>query len=198
MKKGKTHLWIKINRGIVNSTRDIYLCAIYILPSNSPYYTEEIFQELQKEIIHFQSLGLILICGDLNARTGKEKDYIEVDGNKHIFGQISPVPAHAIPQTQRQSFDNIINKNGRQVLQICKSLGLYIANGRTRGDSLGRMTYSSVLGNSVVDYTITDIDPEDINAFVVSPQLPFSDHCQTTLYLNKSTKYSFVQESETS
>ena len=29
VKKGKTHLWIKINRGIVNSTRDIYMCNLY-------------------------------------------------------------------------------------------------------------------------------------------------------------------------
>ena len=74
------------------------------------------------------------------------------------------------------------------VLQLCKSLSLYIVNGRTRGDSLGRFTYCSVLGSSVVDYAITDMNPGHINAFTVLPQLHLSDHSPTVLYLKKSTK----------
>ena len=47
-------------------------------------------------------------------------------------------------------------------------------------------TYCSVLGNSVIDYAITDICPESINAFTVLPQRPISDHDQITLYLKKA------------
>lgn len=83
----------------------------------------------------------------------------------------------------------MVNKIGKQVLQMCKGLGLYIVNGRIRGDSLGRFTYCSVLGSSVVDYSITDIEPGYINAFVVLPQLPISDHSQTILYLKKSVTH---------
>ena len=43
-----------------------------------------------------------------------------------------------------------------------------------------------MLGSSVVDYAITDMDPEHINAFSVMPQTPLSDHSQVTLYLNKT------------
>jgi hypothetical protein len=32
-------------------------------------------------------------------------------------------------------------------------------NGRIPGDSLGRFMFSSALGNSAVDYVITDMDP---------------------------------------
>lgn len=35
----------------------------------------------------------------------------------------------------RESYDSIVNNNGKQVLQLCKSLGLYIVNGKTKGDS---------------------------------------------------------------
>ena len=43
-----------------------------------------------------------------------------------------------------------------------------------------------MLGSSVVDYAITDMDPENINAFIVMPQTPLSDHSQVPLYLNKT------------
>ncbi len=88
--------------------------------------------------------------------------------------------------TPRNSYDSLVNTSGQQVLKLCKGLGLHIINGRTRGDSLGRFTYCSRLGASVVDYSITDIDPNFINAFIVRPQLPISDHCQTVLYLKQS------------
>ncbi len=51
-------------------------------------------------------------------------------------------------------------------------MGLYIVNGRTKGDSLGRLTYCSYLGSSTVDYAITDLDQSQINYFTVMPQLP--------------------------
>ena len=51
----------------------------------------------------------------------------------------------------------MVNKTGKQMVQMCKGLGLYIVNGRIREDSLGRLTQCSVLGSSVADYAITDI-----------------------------------------
>lgn len=55
---------------------------------------------------------------------------------------------------------------------------------------MGRFTYSSVLGDSVLDCSITDIPSEHINAFTVIPQLALSDYCQITLYLKKNKKKS--------
>ena len=43
-----------------------------------------------------------------------------------------------------------------------------------------------MLGSSVVDYAITDIEPQYINAFTVCLQQPLSDHSQITLFLKKS------------
>lgn len=54
----------------------------------------------------------------------------------------------------------IVNKNVEQVLQLSKSLGLYIINGRMKGDSLGRFTFCFAVGNSVVNYDITDMGQE--------------------------------------
>ncbi len=49
--------------------------------------------------------------------------------------------------------------------------------------SLHCYTFNSFLGNSTVDYLITDIDQVHLRAFTVSPQTPLSDHCNITLYL---------------
>ncbi len=76
-----------------------------------------------------------------------------------------------------------MNAHRRQLLQLCRGLALYIINGRLRGDSLGRYTYSSALGDSTVDYTITDLDLSSLRAFTVKPLKPFSDISQTFLRL---------------
>ena len=125
VKKGINYIWIKIHSNILENNRDVYLCAIYIPPSNSPYYAEEVFEELLPST---KSLGSVLICRDLNARTGREPDFINYEGNKHIFKH--PPLYQTCINTQRQSYDSIVNKTGAQVLQMCKDLGLYIVNGR--------------------------------------------------------------------
>lgn len=150
-KKGTTHIWLKLKREIVTSDQDIYLCAIYIPPTDSPYYCGDYFQTLQSEILHFQSMGSVLPMGDMNARTGKEVDYIDSMGDKYLYN--TEIPRHKFLNT-RQSYDCMVNSNGKQVLQLCKGLGLYIVNGRTKDDSLGRFTYCSSIGSSTVDYTI--------------------------------------------
>ena len=78
--------------------------------------------------------------------------------------------------SRRKNFDPSTNRNGKDLLQLCRSLGLYIANGRLRGDSLGRFTFCSPLGNSTVDYMVTNIDPFSIRSFTVKPLTPLSDH----------------------
>ena len=63
---------------------------------------------------------------------------------------------------------------------------MYIVNGRLRGDSYGRYTYSSSLGSSTVDDFITDLNPESLRAFIVSSRTLLSDHRKITLYLNRA------------
>ncbi len=87
IKKEETHIWIKIDNQLNQTTKDIFLCALYIPPSESPYYNENIFETLHSEINHFQAQGSVLVCGDLNARTGSLPDYTTDSGNNYIFGQ---------------------------------------------------------------------------------------------------------------
>ena len=64
-------------------------------------------------------------------------------------------------------------------------LGMYIVNGRLRGDSYGRYTYSSSLGSSTVDYFITELNPESLRAFSQSTDT-LLNHSKITLYLNRA------------
>lgn len=47
---GKNNIWLKIQKDIVSTDRHIFLCATYIPPTESPYYSEETFSILQEEI----------------------------------------------------------------------------------------------------------------------------------------------------
>ena len=184
IKKEESHIWFKINKHLTQTTKDVFLCALYIPPSESPYYNEDIFESLHSQINHFQAQGSVLICGDLNARTGSLPDYTTENGNNHIFGQSFPQNIVNFP---RNNTDDQVNKNGKLLMELCRSLGLYLVNGRVRGDSLGRYTYSSFHGCSTVDYMITDLDPFSFRAFTVKPLTPLSDHSQVTVYLKRTT-----------
>ena len=72
------------------------------------------------------------------------------------------------------------------MLQLCQTLGLYVVNGWLQGDSFGLYTHSSSLGNSTIDYSITDLDPFCLRAFTVSPLTPLSDHSKITLCIRKT------------
>ena len=95
IQKGEFSIWLKINKEAVSTDKDVFMCAAYIPPSESPYHNESSFSILEDEISRYQSQGNVLICGDLNARTGTEPDLIHTKGDKHIPGQINiPPPSH--------------------------------------------------------------------------------------------------------
>ncbi len=127
----------------------------------------------------------MLICGDLNARTGLQPDFTDTQGSKYINNKLTVIN-NTFSHIHRNNHDHTVNKNGKDLLQLCRSLGLYIINGRLRGDTLGRFTFCSPLGNSTVDYMITDINPSSLRSFTVRELTPLSDHSQITVYLKKT------------
>ena len=73
------------------------------------------------------------------------------------------------------------------LLDICKTCDLRILNGRTTGDSFGKITYHSPKGISTVDYFI--VNHEILNLaenLVVKEPTVFSDHSQLICWLNIS------------
>jgi len=100
-KIGKSSIWLEVKSVIPLS--NLYLCAIYIPPHDSPYYEEQSFPTLQADILHFQSRGNVLICGDFNARTGREIDYVNIVDNDHVLNNTTFHPS--LNMTQRNSYD---------------------------------------------------------------------------------------------
>ena len=182
IKIGPFFIWLEINKSLTSTEKNVFLCATYIPPIESPYFKEDMFSTLEEDITHFQASGQIIVCGDLNARTGQVADTLNPQGDKHLPG-IGNIPSPLRPP--RLNYDKATNNHGAELLQLCRSLGLYIVNGRFRGDSYGRYTHGSSKGNSTVDYFITDINVESLRAFTVSQLTPLSDHSKITVYLNR-------------
>ncbi len=68
VQQGKNHIWLKLDKSFGILDKDLFICGIYIPPSDSPYYDDEVFYTLMEEINQYQTLGKICLCGDLNAR----------------------------------------------------------------------------------------------------------------------------------
>ena len=68
--------------------KDIFLCFAYIAPQSSPFLLKEninIIESIEHDIVNiYSSKGDIILSGDLNARLGKENDYIPLDSASHI------------------------------------------------------------------------------------------------------------------
>ena len=73
--------------------------------------------------------------------------------------------------------DLICNGFGKRMLHMCKSLGLRILNGRTRGDHSGSITFFSSRGFSVNDYCLINRQYlNDVISFTVCDFNEYSDH----------------------
>ena len=74
---------MKINSNTGKKGQDIYLGTYYISPSNGKTSKSDknydFFSEINDEISFFKKKGVVIVQGDLNARTGPEKDFIEPD-----------------------------------------------------------------------------------------------------------------------
>lgn len=46
VKQGKSHIWLRLDQTLGITDRDLYLCAIYIPPVDSPYFEEDTFETL--------------------------------------------------------------------------------------------------------------------------------------------------------
>ena len=99
-------LWFKISKQYVKTSKDIYVCGVYIPPNGSKYFLSEMFEDLENHIETFYSHGSIFLMGDFNSRTGKYSDCVSQEGNTMITNDQSHLSSRS---TQRNSFDNNIN-----------------------------------------------------------------------------------------
>ena len=90
----------------MNAEKDLFLCGVYIPPEKSVYFENEIFDELENDIVYaFASRRNVMILGDFNARTCKLEDFISNDGNNFI----NDTSENCLQAKHRQNFDIHIN-----------------------------------------------------------------------------------------
>ena len=106
IKNTKNFLWSQISKEILSNNTDLFICGTYIPLEKSNYFEEEIFEELENDIINFSSQGNVITLGDFNARTNKLEAFVSNEESELILdtSESSLCPA------KRQNFDSTINK----------------------------------------------------------------------------------------
>ena len=146
--------WIHLSKNFFQLEIDIYICFSYSSPCNFQNKSDtDSLDAIFRDITILKNNRHILLCGDLNARTGKDLDFIRNDTDKHI-----PLdPQYIIDQNIQQckSENTKVDDRGKQIIEMCITSGMRILNGRSTGDFLGKCTCQKPNGLSVVDYVIS-------------------------------------------
>jgi len=194
-------IWLKLEKEFFDNEDDIYIGGAYVWVENSPAYNVincDFFQLLQEDIYYFTDLGKVIICGDLNARVGKNRhDFVPNDRQiDYLDGDIY-IPDDPPP---RASMDTGTNAHGLRLLDLCKATSMRIANGRLDGDLSGSFTYMNTNGASVIDYLlIPEHDFNIIKDFKVKSFNEWSDHAPLFFKISchKEENMSDVEDSGT-
>lgn len=172
-------MWIKLCRVFFGLEKDTFLAIVYISPSSSPYakVNDDIFEILEGDVANYSMLGQCVLCGDFNARTAREVDFCkdDISANTDIFDMLA-----ADKELVRFNTDShCVDKHGQCLLDLCKSAGVRILNGRTIGDIQGNYTCFSHNGlPSAIDYVLVAVNMLDcVDMFRVHDPGPYSIHC---------------------
>ena len=145
-------LLFKAKKELFGVGRDVMIICSYIPPQGSPYYDsiEESngvlrLEECIIDVLQIHSDCEVMICGDLNARTGM------MDAGNITDWYETRHDGYA---GERCSEDSKTNDFGLSLLSMLIAFNLIILNGYFEGDKTGKFTYLSSTGNSVVDYCI--------------------------------------------
>ena len=116
----KDYQWLQFDRNYFNLKTDIFLCLAYIIPVNSFYADqseEDVLDNIEKDILKFSHQGSSILCGDLNARTGSEPDFIINDINDIHIPMYDNYSCDII-QDLRCSYDAKVDSRGKQLLDL--------------------------------------------------------------------------------
>lgn len=150
-------VWIKLDKSLFQSDRDVLMCAVYVCPYGSAYYRQEhvnvsstiyTLEQLLLDSIeeHGDSL-LYLVSGDMNGRCGT----LNVASHDNDDDDVSAFVQSDLYDT-RKSEDTTVNAFGKLLLDMCAACDLTIVNGNCRGDKNGCFTYVCYAGCSTIDY----------------------------------------------
>lgn len=186
-------VWIKLCKSLFSFNEDVYICSVYKVPSNSPLNNEydiDFFECLENSIERYNCIGKVIINGDFNSRTGTNDDFITFD---HFLdnGDLYDLNEHIEP---RKNHDNTLDTYGKRLLELCKTTGLLITNGRLNN---GDYTFHSVNGCSTVDYILTEFDNfKYLKHCSVLHENEFSDHSPLQFCITKHCEQTRSRETK--
>ena len=182
---------VKMDKHFFKLDFDLYLVCFYISPAYSSYakknpdYTENTFSTLNSLCTELRKKGEVAMCGDANARTGNLPDYIiscNASATHDIYNDIGL--EHDTEEPRNNSDHTSVEPHCQLFLDTVINNQLKILNGRTLGDSTGKMTCHKHNGSSVVDYfVITSWARDHVDSLQVKQFTSFSDHCPLILKL---------------
>ena len=73
-------MWVQIDKHLINTDENLTLVIVYVPPTQLRFYNDDELSKLENEIVSVCSLNkYVIISGDINARTKKLPDYLELD-----------------------------------------------------------------------------------------------------------------------
>ncbi len=168
--KSDNVLWLTLDKCILGQRT--LLGIVYVPPESSRFSDISLFDSIENDIFnlsnHNGTKTPVCLGGDFNSWFGTMVDYIKYDD--FVLNDMSICSNTNIQQLQntcnldslgiqldRKSHNNKTNNFGHRLIQMCKNLDIYIANGRVGNDRyLGRPTCKN---NSIIDL------------FILSPEL---------------------------
>ena len=146
-------LWVKLSSVVSELVLLLAVCYIPPISSGREVCNEERWLRLSEQVSKYACLGTVILCGDFNARCGN------MDEAEGVACRVSE--------------DQVINEQGRMMVDWTRSLGLCMVNGRVGS---GDFTCVSPKGSSVVDYCLLFKDDlEVISDFEVVSMTDFVD-----------------------
>ena len=129
----------------------------------------------KKTFFYYSQKGNVILAGDFNAQFGSKPDFIVCDKKCADIDDIDYIPDQPISRTSQ---DNVCNARGSLLLDLCKSAGILLANGRLGNDTKHRSySYYSKNTCSTIDYVISnEYCFPFIDNFIVGDFSMYSDH----------------------
>ena len=142
---------MKLETNDLNS-KTVVCAVMYAPPSNSPYANPLIYEEIEEAMLLWSDEGIEhMQMGDMNARCGLLKDYVEESDENGYMPMSEIMDAFQITK-ERHTMDKMVNSYGDLLSQFCIGQSLLIANGRVGEDAgYGHLTCKDA---SLVDYLL--------------------------------------------
>jgi hypothetical protein len=127
-----TRIWLRLDNVF---QRPSFLCIVYAVPQGSPYADNSLFEHICQEVGEAMSLGGVLLVGDFNARTSINIDFIDCSQLADVMLVLEAIE-DTLPNNmlECQNCDTVTAGWHCEFLDLCRTAGLFILNGRTPRD----------------------------------------------------------------